>query len=139
MNPFNSFDDIDFGPAPVIPSRSVLFALSPLGTGTSDQESLVSLIIRTSRAHLLNPRHLIAKEFVNAEPATGKLATAFFRKDGRTVSGFGQYAELFVSAMSQLTGRQNLHHMTLLPWKDVFPHNGQGLLAPHPQSGVPFV
>lgn len=135
MNPFNSFDDddIDFGPAPVIPSRSVLFALSPLGTGTPDQESLVSLIIRTSRAHLLNPRHLVTKVFIEAVPGTGKLATAFFRKDGCTVNGLGLYAELFVSAMSKLTGRQNLHPMTLLPWKDVFPHNGQGLLARHPK------
>lgn len=135
MNPFNSFDDddIDFGPTPVIPSRSVLFALTPLGTGTSDQESLVSLIIRTSRAHLLNPRHLVTKVFIEIAPGTGKLATAFFRKDGRTVNGLSLYAELFVSAMSKLTGRQDLRNLTLHAWTDVFPQNGQGLLARHPK------
>lgn len=66
--------------------------------------------------------------------AISKLAyAAFFIGHAGTVNGLGHYAGLFVSATERLTGRQNLHYLTLLPWHGLFPHNGQGLLARHPR------
>lgn len=124
--------DLDLGTVP-IPPRSILFCLSPGGVGTPKQESLRSLLIRISRAHAVSPRHLIGQVFGSAEPAISKLAYgAFYRSQSGTVNGLGRYAELFVSAMTRLTG-QDLRHLTLLPWRGLFPHNGQGFLARSPR------
>lgn len=134
MNPFMDIEDaLDCVP-PVIPPRSALFSLSPTGGGTPHQESLLSLLVRTSRAHAVSPRHLIREVFGTADPAISKLANAaFFSGHAGTVNGLGHYAELFVSATERLTGLRNLSHLTLLPWQGLFPHNGQGLLARHPR------
>lgn len=128
------FGDPDFGAPTPMPVRSTLFSLPPIGVGTPWQESLLSFLVRTSRAHSVNPRRLIHQVFVEPEPAIGKLAYAgFFRRLAGTINGLGQYAEQFVSTMEHLTGQKDLRHLTLLRWKDVFPHNGQGLLARHPR------
>ncbi|MEZ5616436.1 MAG: TniQ family protein [Rhodocyclaceae bacterium] len=132
--PWNFSLDEDSQAAVYIPPRSVLFSLSPVGIGTPQQESLLSLLVRTSRAHAVSPRHLVGKVFGKAMPAIGKLDySTFYRSLAGTVNGIGQYAELFVSAMEYLTGRPSLDYLTMLPWKKVFPHNGQGLLARHPR------
>ena len=116
------------------PPRSALFLLSPAGIGTPHQESLLSLLVRTSRAHAVSPRRLIDEVFGASDSAISKLAyTKFFRIDAGTVNGLGQYAELFVHAAERLTGHQNLRYLTLLPWQGLFPYNGQGLLARHPR------
>lgn len=116
------------------PPRSILFSLPPAGLGTPRQEGLLSLIVRTSRAHAVSPRRLIGTVFGKAMPAIGKLDySTFYRSLAGTVNGMGQYAGLFVSAMDYLTGRPGLDCLTLLPWKEIFPHNGQGLLARHPR------
>lgn len=122
------------GPPSQIPLRSALFSLSPTGVGMPYQESILSLLVRTSRAHAVNPRRLIGEVFGAGNPAISKLAyAAFFSSLAGTVNGLGRYAELFVSATERLTGLQDLRHLTLLPWQDLFPHNGQGLLARHPR------
>lgn len=126
--------DDALGPPPDIPPRSALFSISPIGIGTPDQESLLSLLVRTSRAHAVSPRHLISEVFGAANPAISKLAYAgFFSSLAGTVNGLGHYAELFVAATERLTGLQDIRYLTLLPWQDLFPHNGQGLLARHPR------
>lgn len=121
-------------PAPVMPPRSRLFSLPPVGTGTSQQESLISLIVRTAYAHSVNPRGLIGKVFPAAEPTISELSySTFFTRYAGTINGLGRYAELFVAAMEKLTGQARLRHLTMLPWQELFPHNGQGLLARHPR------
>ena len=127
---FSDFDDLDLCVTPEVPLRSRLFSLAAYGTGTPDQEGLLSLIVRTCHAHAVNPRRMIAVIFPTAEPLVAKIASApFFGKLAGTVNGLGQYAELFVSATEQLTGQRNLAALTMLPWQELFPHNGQGLLA----------
>lgn len=135
MNPFMDLEDaLDHQPLPHVPPRSALFSLSPIGIGTPYQESLLSFLVRTSRAHAVSPRRLISEVFGAVDPAISKLAYAgFFSSLSGTVNGLGRYAKLFVSATEQLTGLQYLRHLTLLPWQDLFPHNGQGLLARHPR------
>ncbi|OIQ97594.1 hypothetical protein GALL_203530 [mine drainage metagenome] len=126
--------DPDFGAPTPIPPRSRLFSLPPIGVGTPRQESLLSFIVRTSRAHAVNPRGLIHQVFVESEPAIGKLAYAgFYKRFAGTINGLGKYAEQFVATMEHLTGQTSLGHLTLLQWKDVFPHNGQGLLSRYPR------
>lgn len=131
MKPFFSdSDDLDLCVAPNLPLRSRLFSLAPYGTGTPDQEGLLSLIVRTCHAHAVNPRRMITAIFPTAKPHIAELASApFFGKLAGTVNGLGQYAELFVSATERLTGHKNLAPLTMLPWQGLFPPNGQGLLA----------
>lgn len=119
---------------PAVPPRSRLFSLPPAGTGSAQQESLISLLVRTAYAHSVNPRELIGKVFPAAEPAVSELAySTFFTQYAGTINGLGRYAELFVAVMEKLTGQAGLRHLTMLPWQDLLPHNGQGLLARHPR------
>lgn len=117
-----------------IPQRSALFLLPPVGAGTPQQESLVSVLVRTSRAHSVGTRQLIGSVFAHAEPEIAGLGYAkFYKSLAATINGLGKYAELFVRATERLTGQGDLRKQTLLPWKGLFPHNGQGLLAKYPQ------
>lgn len=114
------------------PTRSRLFSLAPEGVGTPDQEGLLSLLVRTCHAHAVNPRLVIRDVFPEAEPSIGSMPTAaFYQRLAGTMNGLSKYAELFVAAMEKLTGRTDLRSLTMLPWQDLFPHNGQGLLTRH--------
>lgn len=127
-------DETDLGAPMAMPARSVLFSLQPQGVGAAHQESLLSLLVRTSHAHAVSPRLLIRDVFAQIDPSIARLSTAaFFQRLAGTVNGLGKYAEMFVSAAVELTGQPNLRHLTMLPWRDIFPHNGQGLLARHPR------
>lgn len=52
-------NDADFFTPAVISPRSVLFRLRSAGVGTTEQEGLLSLVVRTSRAHCISPRRLV--------------------------------------------------------------------------------
>lgn len=117
-----------------MPARSRLFSLAPDGIGTPHQEGLLSLLVRTSCSHAINPRLLIRYVFPEADATIDRIPTAAFHQHlAGTMNGLGSYAERFVSAMEKLTGNSDLRHLTLLPWQNLFPHNGQGLLARHRQ------
>ena len=76
-------DDLDLCLTSDIPLRSRLFSLAPDGSGSTDQEGLLSLIVRTCHAHAVNPRRMIAVIFPTTEPLVAKIASApFFRKAG---------------------------------------------------------
>lgn len=123
-------DDLELCLVSDFPLRSRLFSLAPCGTGTPEQEGLLSLIVRTCHAHAVNPRRMITVIYPTAQPLVAKIASApFFGKLAGTVNGLGQYAKMFVSATEQLTGHQNLAPLTMLTWRGLFPQNGQGLLA----------
>ena len=114
------------------PARSRLFSLAPDGAGTPDQEGLLSLLVRTCHAHAVNPRLMIRVIFPEVEQSIGSIPTAaFYQRLAGTMNGLSKYAELFVTAMEKLTGKSDLRGLTMLPWQDLFPHNGQGLLARH--------
>lgn len=120
--------------AHAIPERSRLFALTPVESPPEQRESLISLLIRTSRAHSVNPRRLIAGVLAQVAPEIEPLVyPGFFKRLAGTINGQGKYASLFVRVLEELTGQRGLSRLTLLPWKDLFPHNGQGMLARHPR------
>lgn len=122
----------DFRLSVNVPARSRLFSLAPWGASTPDQEGLLSLVVRTCHAHAVNPRLVIRDIFPEAEPSIGSIPTAaFYQRLTGTMNGLSKYAELFVTAMEKLTGKTDLRSLTMLPWKDLFPQNGQGLLARH--------
>lgn len=115
-----------------MPIRSRLFSLAPYRVGTAGREGLLSLLVKTCHAHAVNPRLVIRDIFPEAVPSIGSIPTAaFYQRLAGTMNGLGKYAELFVAAMEKLTGRTDLRAHSMLPWQDLFPHNGQGLLARH--------
>jgi hypothetical protein len=133
----NGFLDLDtglvMGDVPPL-LRSRLYRLPPQGGGTPFQESLISFLVRTSRAHSVSPRRLIRQVFGGVDPEIGKVVRdSFFSRYAGTMNGLNRYAELFVHAGEMLTGHDNLRGLTMLPWNAVLPHNGQGLLARHPR------
>lgn len=134
MSLLTNFDETDFEAPRGLPARSVLFSLQPHGVGTAQQESLISLLVRTSHAHGVNPRLLIKEVLAKSDPNIARLSTAaFFQTLAGTLNGLGKYAEMVTFAMEELTGQPNLQHLTMLPWRNFFPHNGQGLLARQPR------
>jgi hypothetical protein len=135
MMPSIHFDaDEDFGLLVSTPPRSTLFSLVPFGAHSPMQEGLLSLLVRTSRAHGVNVRQLIEHVLAVAEPSIVNLTgSAFYRRYAGTLNGLGPYAEQFSAVMSQLTGTPSLRQTTLLPWMKLFPHNGQALLADRPK------
>lgn len=114
--------------------RSRLFSLKPYDFGGPNQESLLSYLNRLSYAHGVNPRLLVKYVLAEQNPRIAQIATkAFYQTLSGTMNGLGFYAEVFSDALQSATTRQDLGNLTLLKWKDLFPPNGQALLARHPQ------
>lgn len=121
--------------APVlIPSRSRLFALDPIGVGTADCEGLISYLVRLARAHSINARLLIRSQFDRYCGHQGGLRYAnFFSDYARTLHGTGAYAKSFSGAAESLTTREGLQLLTMLPWRGIVPPIGNGLVAKRPR------
>lgn len=129
-----SLNDIDFTLRATVPVRSVLFKLEPLGIGTNQQESLLSFLVGTSRAHAVGPRRLVREVLSRHDPSIATLpSSAFFQRLSGTINGLGVHAETFVRIFERLTGHKALSHLTMLPWRNLLPRNGNGLLARHPR------
>lgn len=126
--------DADFTLRAALPARSVLFRLSPVGTGSDQQEGLLSLLIRTSRAHAVSPRRLVREVLSAHDSVIAALpSSAFFQRLAGTINGLGIYADTFATTMGRLTGHEDLGHLTMLPWRNLLPRNGNGLLTQHPR------
>lgn len=116
------------------PGRSLLFSLAPAQFGKPMQESLISLIVRISRAHAVSPRRLVFEVLGLIDPEVASACyPGFFKSFSRTINGLGQYAELFVSVVEKSTLVGGLCNLTMNPWQGLFPHNGHGMLAEHPR------
>lgn len=110
--------------------RSTLFNLAPLGVGTPYVESLCSYIARLAIAHCLTVSILIADIISNT---MGKLSLSAYLSTGgsrlyqrvATFHGQSQTTMALVAALESLTCRNDLIHMTFLPWHDFF--DGRGL------------
>lgn len=116
------------------PQRSRLFALDPIGIGTSDCEGLISYLERLARAHSVETRLLIRSEFDRYCGHLGGMRYAnFFDDRARTIHGTGTYAETFADAAAALTMREDMGFLTMLPWRGVVPAIGNGLVARYPK------
>lgn len=121
-------------PAVVMPPRSRLFGLEPIGIDTPECESLISYLNRLSRAHCMSPRDLIKNEFMwRYERQAGIRAPGFFNEYSKTLNSVGDYATGFVRLAEMLTGRNDLRYLTMLPWGGAIPDVGTGLLATEPR------
>lgn len=127
-----SFPGLD--EASELPPRSALFALEPIGIGTSAAEGLISYIVRLAEAYSVGPRRLIRDEFSKVCPDIGKFRHGpFFERDARTVNGLHRYSRWFAETIKDLCMRPDARYLTLLPLAGLLPHNGAGLIASRPR------
>jgi len=117
-----------------MPHRSRLHHLEPIGLGTPMVESLTSYMIRLAHSHgvviktllsgIVNP--LLKEIFI--KDSTSRELKVFFNRS-HALNGYGIMATDFVRALKQLTLRNNLEFLTLLPFSEVLVT--KGLLRPY--------
>lgn len=114
------------------PCRSTLYALSPIGIGTPDTESLLSYCCRLAAAHCITVSELIRKVTVTmAWPPRSEKGYSWFKSN---INGCGDIASQWSHALSELTSVARLDTLTLVPWRNVI--SEQGLRA-HPSRWCP--
>jgi hypothetical protein len=112
-----------------MPPRSRLYHLSPCGVGTSWVESLTSYINRLAWMYRVSSRLLVAQEIVpqlSSEfqiPSLTKLST-FSRSSAMSLNGIGDMADEWATILERLTGRSDLHRLTLRSWLGELPSRG---------------
>lgn len=112
--------------------RTLLYKIEP--ANAVGREALTSYIVRLSRRHMLNPRILVQKVFAQVDRRIKDVVNnRFYTKDGRTINALGLYARMFAGVVGTLTGRDDIEQLTMLPWQDVLPENGEALLARAPK------
>jgi len=123
-DPLTVYELWDMAPL-ALPPRSRLFHLAPIGVGTPQVESLTSYAARLAEAHRVQPRHLVAREIL---PLLGRPRLEhipfpsmlnILRNSTHAHNGLGTLARDLVRALETLTGRRDLHFLTLLPWAEV--------------------
>ncbi|HXE39993.1 MAG TPA: TniQ family protein [Azonexus sp.] len=124
-----------FADGRAFPPRSRLFALEPIGIGTSAAEGMISYVIRLAGAYSVSPRRLIMEEFTKVSPGIAKYRRhgLFFETDARSIDGLHQHSQSFADAVKKLCGIGNAKDLTLLNLQGLLPFNGAGLIAAHPR------
>lgn len=107
---------------PIIPTRSRLFPIEPIGVSTPLVESLSSYLMRLAASHTVLLRVLAKQEIRSVIPKSYKSGDLFCIKHRTgTVNGTGVIAFDLVQALEKLTFRKDLTFLTLLKWSQVFP------------------
>ena len=108
-----------------LPPHSRLYHLDPIAFGTGSVESLTSYFSRLAEAHsvsagALNHRVLLPLN-AGRRNMFSCVVTARTRCFTSTINSIGHTAARFASVVGRLTGRTDLTHLTMLPWKPVLP------------------
>ncbi|MFG0215287.1 TniQ family protein [Brevibacillus porteri] len=107
----------------VMPPRSRLYNISPIGIGTNQVESLTSYIARLSEAHCVFVTDLVRYEIFNAiEDLPKSYHRDFFRK-AEQINGQNSLAKRTVTALESLTLRTDLVDLTMSRLKGIIPTN----------------
>lgn len=109
----------------VLNPRSVLHALEPIGLGTGEVESLLSYFCRLAVSHSTSTLSLSRAVAQRFEYAVEEEFDWFHRK----LSGIGDSALTWSSALSALTSVSRLDHLTFLPWRNVIAQNGLPIVS----------
>ncbi len=118
-----------------MPPRSRLHHLKPIGVGTGAVESLTGYFRRLAGSHVTGLHPLATKVIAPLlAPAgvwwAGTTTHMFFRKSARGMNGIGAVARDWTAVLTDLTLRDDLRPLTLLPWAGVIA--GRGLLRETP-------
>jgi hypothetical protein len=111
---------------PMLPPRSQLYALEPIGIGTSQVECLTSYIIRLAATHRLETGVLLRKILIPTlnKPSLWKNNRAnmgALLSEANALNGVGNQASEWVELLELMTGRAGLQALTLLRWANVLP------------------
>ncbi len=116
--------EIQFSNAPLIPVRSRLYHLKPIGIGTALVESLSGYISRLAQQHHVCVRDLLIHELL---PDLGKeyllnkqnRNISAFWKDVPTINSVNTSTRDWIRILEKLTLNCNLHCLTMLDWSEV--------------------
>jgi hypothetical protein len=115
---------MQFSNAPLVPVRSRLYHLKPIGLGTAMVESLSGYISRLAQQHCVCERDLLLHELL---PDLGKdylLHTqnqniSAFWKDVPAINSVNASTRDWIRVLEKLTLSDNLHCLTMLAWSEV--------------------
>src|SRR6266851_1641020 len=116
---------------PVLPPRSRLYSLDPVGIGTPFVESLSGYIARLADAHAVSVGNLVGRELSALAssalvcPSREQLASDShgFCARSYAINGMGEASKRWVDALEAGTMRADLRFLTLLPIENAFwPH-----------------
>src|SRR2546421_4412416 len=120
---------------PVLPTRSRLHSLQPLGIGTALIECLTSYVSRLAASHCVSPSALLSSTIApligkkywlrgGARQGTrGSALSKSFDIHARAINGIGVIASDWVHALQAVTLRNDLAKLTMLEWESVFSHS----------------
>lgn len=110
------------------PEHTRLYHLEPIGMGTPWVESLTSYVTRLAAAHSVPPRKLLVYELAPYLHRAAQAKTDVLRNGAisrllsfsGSLNGISSLTQQMVDGLSVLTGRNDLHCLTLLPLKEIF-------------------
>lgn len=112
-----------------VPARSRLYCLAPYEIETIWRESLTGYINRLGWTHHVSPRALAAEMITpflkNNLKSTLPTAAMFGTHEAMSLNGAGSLASAGVALLNKLTGRTDLHLLTLPWWVGNLPRRGQ--------------
>ena len=106
---------------PVVPRRSRLYHLEPIGVGTPYVESLTGYICRLALAHCVSPRTLIRQEILPISNRSSKkqpcVETILSVEFAVNINGGELVTQNYVQGLEALTLKANLQSLTMRAWK----------------------
>jgi AraC-like DNA-binding protein len=118
---------------PLIPSRSQLYSLEPVGVGTPLVESLTGYVARLAEAHSVSVGDLAGRVLSRLASPKGPIITVAkragridghgFHACGYAMNGVTDRATRWVHALESATTRRNLQFLTLFPLRHVLPEH----------------
>jgi hypothetical protein len=119
---------------PPLPPRSRLYYLAPIGLGTPYVESLTGYVARLAETHNVRTRTLVVHELIpllgrrHLSKEVNNSLSSFWAEGTRAVNGIRTLARDWGQVLQELTGRRDLHFLTLSTWAEVL--TPKGLLRP---------
>ena len=114
------FDSWDCTP-PILPPRSRLYAIEPIGIGTQFVESLSGYVSRLADAHAVSVGNLVARELsaLVSPPLFQSSQPDRFPPRFYAINGLGEPAKKWVEALQVGTLQADLRFLTLLSFEDL--------------------
>jgi AraC-like DNA-binding protein len=116
----------------LVPPRSKLYPLEPIGVGTGFVESLSNFVARLAEAHMVSVGNLVGGVLGTVANPHGKIIGEFaksrrvnghgFRVSSYSMNGVSDRAVKWVYALEATTTLTNLRCLTLLPFRGTLPH-----------------
>jgi hypothetical protein len=116
---------------PLLPPRSRLYSLEPMGVGTELVESLTGYVARLADAHSVSVGDLVGRVLADLTHTKDAIITQTakavrvgghgFRACNYTPNGVTETAVKWVDALGATTNRNDLQYLTLLPLRYIVP------------------